>query len=144
MDSSLLAAYRGTDYRVRLPQGGFASVRVDAPVPPPLRALIGPCSWAFITAWNPCSQPIEREQNRAAQQALLAAVRALPSTLTVRPAMGVGEAWREPSLFIVGPRLAETDALARRFRQNAYVHGLADGYARLRLSSGEPPRGQAG
>ena len=33
MDSGLIAAYRSTDYRVRLAQGGFASIHVDAPLP---------------------------------------------------------------------------------------------------------------
>lgn len=144
MDNELIAAYRSTDYRVRLAQGGFASLQVDAPAPVALRALIGPHSWAFMTAWNPGSQRRPRDQNHAAQQALLAALRKLPSMVAIRPAIGVGRDWREPSLFVVGPALAETDALAQQFQQNAYVHGLAGGHARLRLTSGEPPRGQAG
>ncbi|MFC3653924.1 DUF3293 domain-containing protein [Dyella humi] len=144
MDSALIDAYRNTDYRVRLSQGGWASIRIDAPVPEPLRALIGLHGWAFITAWNPFSQVLPRPQNRAAQQALLGALRRLAATPTICPAMGVGRDWREPSFFVVGPTLAETDALVQQFRQNAYVHGLADGYARLRLTSDEPPRGQAG
>jgi len=144
MDNALIAAYRNTDYRVRLAQGGCASIRVDAPLPVPLRNLIGAHSWAFITAWNPFSQMRSRVQNHAAQQALLAALRGLLTTIAICPAIGVGLDWREPSFFVVGPTLPETDALARQFQQNAYVHGLADGYARLRLTSDEPPRGQAG
>jgi hypothetical protein len=144
MDSGLIAAYRNADYRVRLPRGGFASLQVDAPVPAALRPLVGARSWAFITAWNPFSQRRPREQNHVAQQTLLAALRKLPSTVAIHAAVGVGKDWREPSFFVVGPELAETDALAQQFQQNAYVHGLAEGYARLRLTSGEPPRGQAG
>jgi len=144
MDSALITAYRSTDYRVRLARGGFVSIQVDAPVPEPLRAWIGPHSWAFITAWNPYSQVRPRAQNHAAQHRLLDTLRQLPSTVAIRPAIGVGADWREPSFFVVGPALAETDALAQQFQQNAYVHGLASGYARLRLASGEPPRGQAG
>lgn len=144
MDNGLITAYRNTDYRVRLAQGGFASIHVDAPLPDALRSLIGSHSWAFITAWNPFSQKRPRGQNHAAQHILLAALRKLPSTIAIYPAIGVGQDWREPSFFVVGPELAETDALAQQFQQNAYVHGLADGYARLRLTSGEPPRGQAG
>ncbi|GLQ95267.1 DUF3293 domain-containing protein [Dyella acidisoli] len=144
MDNALIAAYRTTDYRVRLAQGGWASIGIDAPVPLSLRDLIGVHTWAFITAWNPFSQMRSRAQNHAAQQALLAALRRLLTTIAVRPAIGVGKGWREPSFFVIGPSLAETDALAQQFQQNAYVHGLADGYARLRLSSDQPPRGQAG
>lgn len=144
MDNALIDAYRCTDYRVRMARGGWASIHVDAPLPAALLDLIGTHSWAFITAWNPFSQALPRRQNHAAQQALLAALRKLRSTRLIRAAIGVGRHWREPSLFVIGPVLAEMDALAQQFRQNAYVHGLADGYARLRLSSDQPPRGQAG
>lgn len=144
MDSALIEAYRRTDYRVRLPQGGWASIRIDASLPAPLRGWVGSSYWAFLTAWNPFSQPRPRTQNHAAQHALLAALRGLTATRTLRPAIGVGGGWREPSLFVVGPALADTDALAQQFKQAAYVHGLADGYARLRLTGDQPPRGQAG
>ena len=144
MDNALLDTYRRADYRVRLAQGGWASIRVDTPVPAALAALIGPHGWAFITAWNPFSQRQSRRQNHAAQQSLLLALRKLASLIAIRPAVGVGGGWCEPSLFVVGPAPAELDALAQQFRQNAYVHGLADGHARLRLSSDQPPRGQAG
>jgi hypothetical protein len=144
MDSALIAVYRRTNYRVRLAHGGFASIRVDEALPDSLRKLIGLHSWVFITAWNPYSQPTPRDLNRAAQQRLLTALRKLPSTQLICTAVGVGDSWREPSLFAVGPTLAESDALAQQFHQNAYVHGLGDGHARLRLTSGEPPRGQAG
>jgi len=144
MDNSLIAVYRNTDYRVRLAQGGWASIHVDAALPAPLHALIGKHSWAFITAWNPGSQAQSHAQNHAAQQALLAALRGLHRTIRIQPGIGVGGEWREASFFVVGPELADIDALAQQFRQNAYVHGLANGYARLRLASDRPPHGQAG
>ncbi|HUA80147.1 MAG TPA: DUF3293 domain-containing protein, partial [Dyella sp.] len=65
-DSTLIAAYRATDYRVRLPHGGWASIRADAPVPSSLVVWVGSHSWAFITAWNPFSQIRPRQQNHAA------------------------------------------------------------------------------
>ena len=144
MDNALVEMYRSSDYRVRLPRGGWASIHIDAPLPASLLGLIGKHGWAFITAWNPFSRPLPRRQNHAAQQALLAALRKLQSTRLIRAAMGVGPSWRESSLFVVGPSLEEMDALAQQFRQNAYIHGLGEGYARLRLSSDQPPRGQAG
>ena len=33
MDERLLAAYLATDYRVRLARGGWASIRIGAPLP---------------------------------------------------------------------------------------------------------------
>jgi hypothetical protein len=144
MDNSLINVYRAADYRVRLTQGGWVSIQVDAALPASLHPLIGERSWAFITAWNPGSQVQPRAQNHAAQQALLVALRGLPRTACIRPGLGVGDAWREASLFVVGPNLADIDDLAQQFQQNAYVHGLGNGYARLRLSSDRPPHGQAG
>ncbi|GLQ97434.1 DUF3293 domain-containing protein [Dyella mobilis] len=144
MDNSLIDTYRHADYRVRLTRGGWVSIHVDAALPSTLHTLIGERNWAFITAWNPGSQPQPRAQNHAAQHALLASLRRLPRTIAIRPGIGVGGAWREASLFVVGPNLADIDELAQQFQQNAYVHGLGLGYARLRLSSDRPPHGQAG
>jgi hypothetical protein len=45
---------------------------------------------------------------------------------------------------VIGPELEEIDGLAQQFRQNAYVHGLGAGAARLRLTTDKPPHGQAG
>ena len=144
MDTTLIDAYRATEYRVRLLQGGWASIRIDAALPEPLQTLTGGRSWAFITAWNPHSQPQPRSQNHVAQHALLAALRTLSGTLYIRPGLGSGDNWREPSFFVIGPDLTEIDQLAQQFRQHAYVHGLGEGAARLRLTSDREPHGQAG
>ena len=127
MDERLLAAYLATDYRVRLARGGWASIRIDAPLPAALAALTGARPWGFLTAWNPGSSPCPRQHNRQAQRALLAALRELPGTAAIRAGIGVGPdidgSWREASLFVTGPAVPALDALARRFGQNAYVHG---------------------
>jgi len=132
MDERLLAAYLATDYRVRLARGGWASIRIGAPLPAALAALTGARPWGFLTAWNPGSSPRPRQTNRQAQRALLAALRELPDTAWIRAGHGVGTGWREASLFVAGPGIATLDALARRFGQNAYVHADAHGPALLR------------
>ena len=134
MDDALLAAYRATAYRVRLTDGGWATIRVDEALPSALASLAGPSPWAFITAWNPHSRPLPRTTNRRAQRALLEELRHLPAMVAMRPGSGVGpDGWREPGLFVVGPDPARLDSLARRYEQNAYVHGQDSFPARLRL-----------
>jgi hypothetical protein len=134
MDDALLAAYRRTDYRVRLHRGGWASIRIDTPLPASLQALTGSRPWAVITAWNPRSRMRPREDNRRAQHALLNTLRAQPSTLAIHPACGVGlDGWHEFSLFVIGPSITTLDMLANQYKQNAYAHGHGSEPAHLRL-----------
>ena len=136
MDESLLAAFQATDYRVRLAGGGVAGIRIGQPLPTPLRELVGPHLWGFITAWNPRSLPRSRQQNRHAQRQLREVLRPLPSVHLIRAAVGVGsDGWREHSLFVIGPDLGMLDELAHRFGQHAYVYGGGGDPAQLRLLS---------
>lgn len=137
MDDALLAAYRATDYRVRLARGGWAAIHIDQPLPPALRALAGEHPWGFITAWNPRSAPTPRSENRASLRALFEALRAIPQTITIRPGLGIGSTgqWAEPSLWVVGLGIAVLDPLATHFRQFGYVHGQGASQAELRLMS---------
>lgn len=132
MDSDLRAAFEATDYRVRLACGGWATIRIGEALPAPLHAAIGTRCWGFVTAWNPAAQLRDRRHNRAAQRRLLSSLRALPSTVAIRPALGVAADWREPSLFVIGPDTSALDVLARHYQQRAYVHGQARDGARLR------------
>jgi len=134
MDETLHAAYLATAYRVRLPRGGWATIRIGEIPPAGLLALAGPHPWGFVTACNPRSRPLPRQRNRLAQRRLLAELRALPSARAILPGLGVGDrGWREPSLFVVGPAPEALDKVASRHEQNAYVHGQARTPARLRV-----------
>lgn len=136
MDEALLAAYRATDYRVRLARGGWVTIRIDQPLPGELRDPAGNLPWGFITAWNPFSKPLPRPDNWIAQRALLAALRALPETAVIRPGLGINRdgSWKEASLWVVGPGVPALDALAQRFGQVGYVHGEGAMPAHLRLA----------
>ncbi|MET3654130.1 DUF3293 domain-containing protein [Dyella japonica] len=136
MDEALLAAYRATEYRVRLARGGWAVIHVDQPLPVELHPLAQTLPWGFITAWNPRSELAPRATNRQAQHALLAHLRALPETMAIRPGVGVSGdgGWKEPSFWVVGPTAATLDPLARRFGQLGYVHGEGASPAQLRLT----------
>ena len=134
MDDALLAGYRGTDYRVRLGGGGYASIHIGHPPPASLAGHVKGQPWGFITAWNPRSQPRLRSQNRQAQRSLLQALRELPATRLIMAGVGVGnDGWREGSLFVAGPGTEQLDLLALRFGQHGYVHGDGDQAAQLRL-----------
>lgn len=134
MDEALLAAYQGTDYRVRLGGGGYASIRIGHPLPASLAGRVKGQPWGFITAWNPRSKPHSRAHNRQAQRSLLFALRELPATRLIEAGIGIGSnGWRESSLFVVGPGTEQLDALARRFGQHGYVYGHDVQAAQLRL-----------
>lgn len=132
MDEPLLAAFRNTHFLVCLEATEWADIRIDQALPASLRLLVGTRAWGFITAWNPQSIKCPDAENLAAQRQLDSALQQLPNTV-VRPAIGVGSDWHEPSLFVIGADTADLDTLARQHRQHAYVHGCADGPAVLRL-----------
>jgi hypothetical protein len=126
------AAYAATDYRVRLPRGGWATIRIGEPLPAALQELAGTQPWGFITAWNPHGLQRNRQVNRLAQRQLVLTLKASPSTVAILPAIGVGSEWREPSLFAIGPGTNLLDSLAMLHEQLAWVHGGDRGMARLR------------
>jgi hypothetical protein len=136
MDEALLAAYRATDYRVRLARGGWVTIHIDQPLPAELRDLARNLPWGFITAWHPFSKRVPRPDNRIAQRALLFELRALPETVVIRAGTGASPdgRWKEASLWVVGPDVPALDTLARRFGQMGYVHGGGATLAQLRLT----------
>ena len=133
---ALIALYEHTQYRVRLARGGHAVIRVHQPLPAALQLDPG-TAWAFITAWNPYSQPLSVDTNRARQRRLLARLRQLeplPHVIAgvgVGPADATGKRWREPSLFVAGISLESADTLMREFEQHAIVCGAGNEPAAL-------------
>lgn len=126
-------AYRKTTYRILAPDA-VIDVRIDA-APPELRELLDrhqAATWAFITAWNPQSQPLSPAENHARQQQLLSEVeREGWKTL---PGLGIGDdgTWPpEESVLILGIPRGRALRLARRFDQSAIVYGERDGTAEL-------------
>jgi hypothetical protein len=133
MDEALLETYCRSTYRVRLPGGGRATLRIGQPLPVALQPLAERRDWGFLTAWNPRSQPQPPLANREAQRRLLADLQA-DAGLSIYPALGLGDGgWREPSLWIVG---IDADALRRlgeRYGQNAWLQGHGAGTVELCL-----------
>lgn len=122
MDQALLQAYRETEYRVS--HDSHLVLRVDEPNKA-LDALLvdrDVTTAAFITAWNPLSQPVSKSANDIAQARLQFEVMALG--LDVLPGEGVGRdgTWPpEPSLLVLGISLDRAKQLSRTYKQNAFV-----------------------
>lgn len=130
---SIRRAWIETDYRVRLPRGGYASIRCGQPLPAPLRAVLADADdpWGYITAWNPAGLRRAEAINRARQRQLRDALKA--GGFRCHAGVGVGTTgWREPSLFVPGIAFSTLDALARSFGQLGVVRGTGARPAELR------------
>lgn len=122
---SLHELFQSAEYRVRLPQGGTACINIGQPLPAQLRHLLphAGAPWGFITAWNPRAQACPRRDNRRAQRALRDALLHCVPRKHLHAALGMGQGWREPSLFACGIPCETLDALMQRFEQAAVVCG---------------------
>jgi Protein of unknown function (DUF3293) len=121
--TALLAAYRATEYRAR-DAAGEAGVRIGAHSAAfdALLARNGARRAAFVTAWNPGSEPRPEAENRAAGERLAEAARAMD--LRTLPQSGVpdGEDWApEEGLLLLDATREQAVAIAERFGQNAIV-----------------------
>jgi hypothetical protein len=133
LPESIRRAWTQTEYRVRLPWGGHASIRCGMPLPAPLLAMLKQVDdpWGYITALNPAGVRLPAADNRARQRRL----RDLLRDRGYRRHAGVGVGpndWREPSLFVPGIPFEELDALAREFGQLGVVRGTGARPAELR------------
>lgn len=135
----LAAIYARTEYRVRLPTGGWTVIVAGRPLPASLRILLpdADAPWGFITAWNPRSQHLSVTANRERQRQLVALIRTQSADAVLHPGIGMGTAnehgrrWREPSLLVAGVPLAFLHRLLRRFEQNAMLCGTGTSPAHL-------------
>lgn len=119
----LLDAYLVTHYRVDYSAGAFI-LRIGQQSAELLalfqeKAVSGA---AFITAWNPHSQPTSHVENMQAQRCLLDAVQRMGYESI--PGMGVDPAGKWPgeaSALILGLERTEAVRLGRTYAQNAIV-----------------------
>jgi len=123
LDDQLLQSYRNTDYRVE-GEPTF-TIRIGERCAT-LEALLSARDLkeaAFLTAWNPWSQPTSEADNTAAQDRLARDLTASGYTVLNGEGVGLGGDWPpEPSFLILGIARDTATALSKAFGQNAYVH----------------------
>lgn len=88
----------------------------------------------FITAWNPRSEPTSASENYAAQQKLVAEIRACGLSYLDGEGGDSSGLWPgESSLLVFGIALEAAKELARQFRQNGFVYAGRDATPHLIL-----------
>jgi hypothetical protein len=131
--SALVGAYRGGEFRVT-DRGWSFALRVDQPsaVLAACHAAFGVECSAYLTAWNPRSEPQPCEVNRAAQSCLKADVAALGLAFLRGEGVDPAGEWPgEASALVLGITEEEAVRLGYRHRQNAIVVAGRDAVARL-------------
>lgn len=95
-------------------------------------------SWAFVTAWNPQSQPLSKLENDLRQQVLKEEL--TEAGYHFLPAVGMGDdpPWEEESLLVLQMEREPAVALGRQWNQHAIVHGMVGAPAALVWCSGPP------
>ncbi len=76
--------------------------------------------WVFITAWNPLSKPLPKEENKKRNIELREDLNV--ASWTCFDALGQGDGWpAEESFFVLGISLEDALRLGKKYEQNAIV-----------------------
>ncbi len=125
MTLEFLEAYRQTTYVAATPRGELR-IRIGEHHPKldKLLAEHDAETWAYITAWNPKSEPLTEQENQARQEELEEELRDAGYAFF----RGQGEAdngeWPpEDSVLVAGISREEAVRYGRSYRQNAIVYG---------------------
>lgn len=122
MDTDLqILAYHNTDYRVNGFRQPIRIGELSSEADELLRAHHF-TEWAFITAWNPMSEPLGEAENRLRN----AELKSQTSAWVVVEGAGCardGDWPPEESYFIAGIPFESAVALARAYAQRAFVYG---------------------
>jgi hypothetical protein len=135
---ALLALYRESHYDVYLPRGDVATIRTGQPAPARIRRWMGAAGIAFyMTACNPRSHSLPREENEQRLESLRAHMREQGFAFLEGVGHIPGEAWREPNLLIRGISESSVATLVRMHEQNSIVVVRAESPAVLRVYRSE-------
>ena len=136
---SLLQQYLASLYRVR--DAGrelVLHVGVRSPELAALHRSKGVASSAFITAWNPGSRPLGKEENRARDEALRRDAAARGHELLEAQGHSPNRDWCEESYLVLGIGRREALALARKYGQVAFLFMGAEAVPELVICEDEP------
>ena len=123
ISSELIAAYQATLYCVNGCQPKFTlRIGQHSRALADLYQEMGISSAAFITAWNPNSQPLPADVNAARQKNLIACLEEIGIPFYLGEGSSPDGNWREPSLLVLGIEKADARTLAAQFEQNAFVY----------------------
>jgi hypothetical protein len=131
----LIAHYRSTAYRV-LDSGFDFAMNIDQPCAALVECMqhFQVTEAAYLTAWNPRSEPTPMARNKAAQRALETEVASRGWRLLYGEGVGSDETWEpEPSILVLGISHDAACGLGRKYGQNALVTARMDDGAVPRL-----------
>lgn len=133
----LFAAYLAARYRWG--QGAaWHAVKIGRLSPEIEAAFPDAAEFGMLSAWNPFSVPQPEGVNRAADDAMQAALE--DRCVIHRPAFAAASnrTWREPNWVVVDLPVVELDALAKRFGQLGTLHWQQRQPVRLRMYAAKP------
>ena len=132
--AATISAYLATDYKVMAAEPFVLNIGRASPELARCLKLNRTDSAAFITAWNPFGELTSDSENHAAQQKLLAEIKALGLPCLEGKGRDPAGLWPgEPSLLVFGISLEAAKKLAGQFCQNGFVYAGKDATPRLVL-----------
>ena len=132
--AATLQAYLEADYKVTAAEPFVLNVGRASPELALRFKLDRADSAAFLTAWNPCGERASDTENRAAQQKLLAGIKALGLPCLDGEGRDPAGRWpAESSFLVLGISLEAAKTLAEQFHQNGFVYAGSDATPRLIL-----------
>jgi hypothetical protein len=134
IDLELIEFYRATEYWVHADAPFVLRVDVPSPALARLHEAHGVTSSAFLTAWNPFSEPPTGASNTARQATLEAELKKRGLVYVHGEGRGASdEDWSEPSFLVLGITREDACAIGARYEQNAILFADADAVPRLVL-----------
>ncbi|MDR7134416.1 hypothetical protein J2X06_001600 [Lysobacter niastensis] len=140
--AELATAYAAAEYVVVL-DGDTLPLRVGQQASD-LQAYSPAPHYAFITAWNPASEPRSDTANQAADALLVAQLDAVGAVRHPAWAQGPGGGWREPGWLVAGLDENELHRLALEFGQAGVLAWRAGEPVRLHMLMPRPPSARTG